>query len=188
MGEISELEEYLQEMDIHELIQKLRSPHAHVRSKARQELVRMGDRAILPLIAVLHEANRLLACEAVLILNEMTGPQSPHSLVALLENDKPMARWDSTKALIRLERGGIMALLEALVKDYKSIYLQDAARDVLKALAQEHYLTGEEERVLAVLEGFYPKVEVAHAAQAALDALKDNSCPDVGRDVSPKSE
>ena len=183
MGKISEFEEYLQEEEIQELIQKLRSPHVEDRIKARQDLVRIGDQAIAPLTTLLHESDHRLACEAVLILNAMTSLKSPRSLVTMLRDKEPLVRWDSTKALIKLERGGVLPLLEALVTNFRSIYLQDAARDILKKLYQDHLLTREEERVLTVLEGYYPRIELAHAAQAALEALKENQCLENGEEV-----
>ena len=168
----SDLDKYLQEIDINELIKELSSQYPAARRKAHRELVRIGDGAIQDLVILMHEPDRRLAREAVRILGEMTSPKSPHSLAVSLQDEDPLVRWDATKALANLERGGIVALLEALVKGYHSAHLRDAARDVLSMLAQNHHLISGEEKVLAVLNGSYPESEIAIAAQAALDTLK----------------
>jgi len=171
---ISELNNFMEEQEIHEQIQNLSSLYPEVRRKAHLRLVQIGDEAIPPLITLLHEGNRQLANEAIHILGEMTGPASPKSLVGCLQDESPLARWDATKALILLGRAGLVALMEALVAHYDAIWLRDAARDVLRELSEHHYLTPEEEKLLAVLEGSYPVFEIAHSAQIALEALKRN--------------
>jgi len=183
MDRKTKLKDSFQELDIHDLIQQLRSPHARVRRKAHKELVRIGDEAIQHLLTLMHEGNRHLLREAVQILGEMTSPKSPHSLVVSLQDDDPLVRWDATKALVNLERGGVLALMEGLVKDYNSTRLRDTSRDILRMLDQNHHLTSDEERVLAVLEGPYPDDEVALAAQAALEALKENNYLVTGDDI-----
>ncbi|HTX80315.1 MAG TPA: HEAT repeat domain-containing protein, partial [Longilinea sp.] len=149
MDRISELNDFLEEQEIHELIQNLKSPYPEVQRQAHKSLVHMGDDAIPSLIALMHEGNPRLENEVAQILGEMTSPSSPRSLVANLENEAPLVRWDATKALIMMGRAGVVALMEALIENCFSIWLRDAARDVLKELSTNHHLTQAEEKVLA---------------------------------------
>ena len=176
MDHISEMKKYLDDVDIADLIRELESPFIDMRHKAHAELVAIGKEAINPLVALLHDNHRRLACEAAQILAEMTDPAGPRALVVSLNDDDPLVRWDATKELIRMENGGVVPLLEALEKDYHLARLRDAARDILWMLAQNHRLTRDEEHVLDVMEGPYPDSETARAARAALDELKKSGC------------
>ena len=176
MDRISELNDFLEAQEIHELIQNLKSPYPEVQHKAHKSLVHVGDDAIPSLIALMHEGNPQLVKEATLILGEMTSPSSPRALVARLENDAPLARWDATKALITMGRAGVVALMEALTENCYSIWLRDAARDILRELSANHHLAPAEEKVLTVLEGSYPCIETARTAQVALDTLNCVEC------------
>jgi HEAT repeat protein len=188
MNKISKLDKNLQEIEIREFIQDLRNLHVNVRLKAHKELVRIGDNAIPHIISLMHEGNRHLLREAVQMLGEMTSPKSPRSLVVSLRDDDPLVRWDATKALVNLERGGLLALFETLVENYKSIRLRNASRDILRMLAQNQHLTSDEERVLSILEGSYPDAEAAHAAQAVLEVLKQNNYPMTGDEALPAAQ
>jgi HEAT repeat protein len=178
MDKISEYKHYFQEVDIHDLIDELHSPFTDIRHKAHWNLVRIGSDAIQSLVALLHGSDRRLACEAAQILGEMDSPAGPRSLVKLLLDEDPLARWDATKALIAMDRGGVIALLEALVTGYSSPRLRDGARDIFYMLNQAHRLTQDEEKVFDALEGPYADSEVSKAARAALKAREEIGCPE----------
>jgi HEAT repeat protein len=177
MDRIAELKHFLETKDIHFLILELGSPHAEVRHQAHANLLRKGDDAIQPLLALIHGTDQCLANEAAQILGEMSSPGGPRSLVAALDDDDPSVRWSAIEALASFGRGGIVALLETLAEGNSSIRLTSAAIEILNAVSTNHYLTREEDKVLAMLQGAYPDYRLAKAAKAALENLKDSGCP-----------
>jgi len=181
MDHISELKHYLQEKDIHFQILELSSPHIEVRRKAREYLVKEGDDAIQPLLALLHQPDRNLAREAELILGRIDSPKSPRAMVAALQNENPIVGWEATRNLKELGRGAVVALLEALASGESSIWLSVAAREIMSELSQYHDLTREEEKVLDILQDPFPTKELINAASIALAKLKDDGYMENGK-------
>ena len=173
MNGISTIKHYVREENIHYLIRDLKSKNDNVRQRAHKELLWIGDDAIQPLLALMHDPDPCMASEAALILGGMSSPEGPHTLALALEHGNPLVRWNATQALIHFGRGGVVAVLEVLAEGCCSERLFLSAHDILNTVAQNQYLTREEEKVLANLHEVCPNPELTQNARNALESLRD---------------
>jgi len=159
--------------EIQLLIADLASEDWRTRQEARHSLVRLGSRAVAPLIKALGESNNsywALRWEAAKALGEIADPVAAPALLRALEDERDGIRWLAAEGLIAMGRGGLLPLLEALVHRSDSGRLRAGAHHVLRQWV-ERDPQGIIIPVLKALEDIEPVIQVPPAAQAALDAL-----------------
>jgi HEAT repeat protein len=165
------LEKPSSEPNIRTWIVDLVSSNESERLKARSFLVSEGANALPELIQVLSNGNRDTRMEVAKILVQTRDPASAQALVHALEDEDHDIRWTAMKGLIALERDGLEALLQALMKDFDSVWLREGAHHILNVLKKKKYLRQPSLQVLQALEGVVPEVTVAGAAEAAWESL-----------------
>jgi HEAT repeat protein len=159
--------------EIQLLVADLASEDWRARQEARHSLVRLGSRAVAPLVKALDESNDsywTLRWEAAKALGEIADPAAAPALLRVLEDERDGIRWLAAEGLIAMGRGGLLPLLEALVHRSNSGRLRAGAHHVLRELVEKDP-QGIITPVLRALEDIEPVIEVPPAAQAALDAL-----------------
>ncbi len=154
-----------------ELIQRLRSPTAQERYKARIALIQIGQPAVTLLSQLLVEANQNIRWQAVDLLGEIASPTCAKDLTALLEDPVFEIRWRAAEGLIHMGREGLIPLFKALVAKFFSPVLRENAHHVLHGLNATGSLDDLSLKVLYALEGVEPELEVAWAAERALQFL-----------------
>jgi HEAT repeat protein len=157
--------------DIQLWITDLGSLNESERLKARLLLVAEGTKAVPDLIQALSCGNRHARWEAARALTVIKDPSAATALVRALEDEDHDVRWASMKALIALERAGLEVLLQALTKDFDSVWLREGAHHVLNVLKKKRQLRQPSLLVLQALEGVEPEVTVPWAAEAAWESL-----------------
>lgn len=162
--------------EIPALIDKLADTNVLVRDKAGRSLIKLGQSAVIPLIAALESDDGQVRWEAARALGEIGDPRAATALVQRLEDTRFDVRWLAAEGLIRMGRPGAAALLRALTSaPWDAVWLREGAHHVLRALLGTSFGTVLAPVVMA-LEGPEPAVCVPVAAHAALEALQ--KCPD----------
>jgi HEAT repeat protein len=156
---------------ISSLIADLASDDGVTRVKARHALVKVGDKAIKPLIKSLADPNQWVRWEAAKALSQIGNPAATHALVQALEDRMFDVRWLAAQGLITIGSEAVIPILKALIERADSSWMREGAHHVLHDLAQGK-LKKVLRPVLAALEDVDASVEVPFAAKAALNALK----------------
>jgi hypothetical protein len=157
--------------NIQQWITDLGSSSESERKKARSSLITEGANAVPDLIQALSNSNRQSRMEVVKIFSQMRDPSAAPALVRALEDEDHDIRWTAMKGLIAFERAGLEPLLEALIKDFDSVWLREGAHHILNVLKKKKYLRQPCLSVLQALEGVEPGVTVPWAAEAAWESL-----------------
>jgi len=157
--------------NIQQWITDLGSSSESERKKARSSLITEGANAVPDLIQALSNSNRQSRMEVVKIFSQMRDPSAAPALVRALEDEDHDIRWTAMKGLIAFERAGLEPLLEALMKDFDSVWLREGAHHILNVLKKKKYLRQPCLSVLQALEGVEPGVTVPWAAEAAWESL-----------------
>jgi HEAT repeat protein len=158
--------------DVQSLIQQLSSADGYTRVQAREALTCIGKPALVELIKTLSIANIQLRWEIIKVLEGISDPNTIPILVAQLKYEHAGVRWAAANALIGMGRESIPALLEALRRDFDSIWLRQSAHHILHVMKDEGRLYDAEETVFEALEGVEPSSAVPWAAERALEALR----------------
>lgn len=158
--------------DTQSLINQLSSNDGFMRIQAREALTCIGKPVILQLVKTLSDANIQLRLEIIKVLEGISDPTTIPILVEQLKYDRAGVRWAAANALIGMGRDAIPALLEALMRDFDSIWLRQSAHHILHVLKDDGKLYDAEENVYDTLEGVEPSVSVPWAAERALEALR----------------
>jgi HEAT repeat protein len=87
-------------------------------------------------------------------------------------DDDTGVRWAAMEALIRLNQAAILPLVQALVKHFDSARLREGAHHVLHNLQDKRLLSQMQIRILEALQGVEPEIEVAWAAERALEEMQ----------------
>ncbi|MBU0496201.1 MAG: HEAT repeat domain-containing protein [Chloroflexi bacterium] len=156
------------------LLSTLHSHNGLERERARQALVAIGQPAGPALIDLLTDPYHQVRWEAAKALVEIRDPRAAPTLVARLEDEEFDMRWLAAEGLIALGRAGLLPLLAALVTRGDSVWLRQGAHHVLNSMFRKD-LPAAVIAVLAALEDGAPGLVTPQAAQAALDALRDES-------------
>jgi len=156
------------------LITELGNSDGTRRQQARKELEELATSAVPVLIAALSDRNDHVRWEAAKALGVIRHPSAAEALSALLEDDNRDVRWAAAESLVRLKQAAVVPVLTRLVTDFKSVWLREGARYVLRQLKKRGYLDDRTEKVLSALDGPAPEVETPWAAKSALDILRGN--------------
>jgi len=105
-------------------------------------------------------------------LDVIQDPAAVHVLVEQLKDDNAGIRWAAADALIALRRDAIHPLLEALMRDFDSLWLRQSAHHILHVMEDAGKLNEAEEKVFEALEELESAVVVPWAAEKALESLR----------------
>jgi HEAT repeat protein len=162
---------HIPDKNIQQWITDLGSSNESERRKARSLLVSEGANAVPDLIQALSNGNQHTRMQVVRIFTQTRDLSAAPALVHALEDEDHDIRWTAMKGLIAFERAGLEPLLQALMKDFDSVWLREGAHHILNVLKKKKYLRQPCLQVLQALEGVEPEVTVAGAAEAAWESL-----------------
>lgn len=169
---VPSLENISQEQDFERLIDRLQDRNDKDCKQARNVLVEIGRRAVPALVnALQNSSNENVRWEVVEALAQIADPIAAPALVQALMDDSQDVRGAASRALIILDRAGINPLLEALTKQFNSVWLRTGAHHVLHVLKQRGRLNKGELRVFEALEDIAPEIEVPWAAAYVLNFI-----------------
>jgi HEAT repeat protein len=138
--------------------------------KARRRLVVIGHRAVPSLVKALGSKKYWVRWEAAKALSQIGDPTATDALIKALEDKQFDIRWLAAEGLISIGQKAVAPLLEALIENSKSIWLQQGAHHILHDMNR-----GDLDKVLRpvmnALEDVEPYVEVPVSARRALDML-----------------
>ncbi len=158
--------------DIPSLIKELINPDSLIRNEARDALSCIGAPAVPDLLKALPAANMQMRWQIIKIFGTVQDPSTIPMLIKQLMDDNAEIRWAASNALINLRRLSIPPLLEALTRDFASVWLRQSAHHILRVLRDNGKLTPAEEKVYLALGDIQPTISVPWAANKALNELK----------------
>jgi HEAT repeat protein len=138
--------------------------------KARRQLVAIGHRAVPSLVKALGSKKYWVRWEAAKALTQIGDPTATAALINALEDKEFDVRWLAAEGLINIGREAVVPLLEALIDNSKSIWMQQGAHHILHDMNRGD-LNQVLRPVMSALEDVEPSVEVPVAARKALDTL-----------------
>lgn len=169
---VMSLESITQQKDLERLIGKLHDRNDKECKQARNLLVEIGHRAVPTLVnALRNNSNENIRWEVVEALAQIADPAAAPALVQALMDDSQDVRGAAARALIILDRAAITPLLEALTKQFNSVWLRNGAHHILHVLKQRGRLSKGELRVFEALEDIAPEIEVPWAAAYVLNVI-----------------
>jgi HEAT repeat protein len=142
------------------------------RQFARFSLVECGEAASPWLINELSNPDREVRWEVVKALGAINDHSSARALVEILMDEDTGVRWAAMEALIRMNQAAVPPLIRALVKHFDSARLREGALHVLHNLQNKRLLSKTQAKILEALQGVEPEVEVAWAAERALEEMQ----------------
>jgi len=169
---ISDCTENLPHRDIPSLIKQLSNPDSLKRNEAHDILSCIGASAVPELLKALSTKDNKLRWRIIKIFDTIQDPSTIPILMTQLMDDNAEIRWAASNALLNLRRAAISPLLEALTRDFDSIWLRQSAQHILRVLRDNGKLTPEEEQVYKALGDVQPAISVPWAAIKAINALK----------------
>ena len=158
--------------NISSLIEHLSASDGSTRMQAREALGCIGLPAVTELIHALSAANVQLRWEIIKVLEFIQDPTTVPILVEQLRDEHAGIRWAAANALVGLKRDAIPAILNALVRDFDSLALRQAAHHILHVLKDDGKLTDAELKVYEALQDVEPSASVPWAAIKALESLR----------------
>jgi hypothetical protein len=138
--------------------------------KARRRLVVMGHRAVPSLVKALGSKKFWVRWEAAKALAQIGDPTATIALIKALEDKEFDVRWLAAEGLINIGRKAVVPLLEALIDNPRSTWLQQGAHHILHDMNRGD-LDEVLKPVMNALEDMEAYVEVALSARKALDML-----------------
>jgi HEAT repeat protein len=138
--------------------------------KARRKLVAMGHKAVPYLVKAMGGKKYWTRWEAAKALAQIGDPTATAALIKALRDKEFDIRWLAAEGLINIGHKALVPLLEALIKNPSSTWLQQGAHHVLHDMNR----SGLEEvlrPVMHALEDVEPYVEVPVSARRALDQM-----------------
>ena len=160
------------ESDVQTLIKELDDSSWMKRQFARYSLVECGEVASPTLVKELSNPDREVRWEIVKALGAINDRDSAPALVEMLMDDDTGVRWAAMEALIRMNQAVLPALIQALVKHFDSARLREGAHHVMHNLQDKRLLSRTQVKILQALQGVEPEVEVAWAAERALEEIQ----------------
>jgi HEAT repeat protein len=155
---------------VNPLIAELGSKDGMVRVRARKSLVNIGHAAVRPLIRALGSKREWLRWEAAKTLAQIGDPSATQALIGALQDKMFDVRWLAAEGLIHIGDNAVKPLLEAVIKQPDSLWIREGTHHVLHDLPESN-LKELLKPVLHALEDVEPSLEVAIAAEAALDVI-----------------
>jgi HEAT repeat protein len=156
---------------IKSLVADLCSTDGIVRVRARKSLVNIGHAAVRPLVKALASKQEWPRWEAAKTLAQIGDPSATQALIGALQDKMFDVRWLSAEGLIHIGNKAVKPLLEAVIKQPDSLWIREGTHHVLHDLPESD-LKELLKPVLHALEDIEPSLEVAIAAESALDVIK----------------
>jgi len=172
INKITDCTDDLLDRDIPPLIKQLSDSDGFVRMQALEVLICIAAPAVTDLIHTRSNANSQLRWQVITVLDGIHNPAAVHVLVEQLKDDNAGIRWAAADALIALRRDAIHPLLEALMRDFDSLWLRQSAHHILHVMEDAGKLNEAEEKVFEALEELESAVVVPWAAEKALESLR----------------
>jgi HEAT repeat protein len=158
--------------DIPSLIKFLGDIDGFIRMHARKALICIGKPAVPELIKTLADDDPQIRWQVIKVLEGIGDPSAASALVERLMDENPGVRWAASEALIALQKAAVSPLLEALLRDFDSLWLRQGAHHILHVLKARGELNEAEIKVFEALEDVEPTAAVPWAAERALETLK----------------
>jgi HEAT repeat protein len=155
---------------ISSLIAELGSKDGMVRVRARKSLVNIGHAAVGPLVEALASKQEWVRWEAAKTLAQIGDPSATQTLIEALHDKKFDIRWLAAEGLIHIGNKAVKPLLAAVIKQPDSLWIREGVHHILHDLP-ESGIKETLKPVLRALEDVEPSLEVAIAAEAALNLL-----------------
>jgi HEAT repeat protein len=153
------------------LVKALRSKSVTEREATREQLIALGNAAVIPLLHGLDDSNEHVRWEAAKALGGIADPAAVDALTEALNDESDGVRWAAGEALIAIGWDGVKQVLVTLLRKSDSNAVCTAAHHVLSHFAKQK--TGEYLKpVLERLDGEEPAVRVPLAALTALAHLR----------------
>jgi HEAT repeat protein len=124
--------------EVHRYVGMLQSKNGMERQKARIALVTLGIPAIDFFAELATHPEDTVRWEAVKGLGQMMDPITAPLLINALEDENTAVRWLAAEGLIKLNKKGLLPLLEALTRQKITIFLREGAHHVVKAMARKY--------------------------------------------------
>jgi HEAT repeat protein len=138
--------------------------------KARRKLVALGHKAVPYLVRAMGGKKYWTRWEAAKALAQIADPTATAALIKALRDKEFDIRWLAAEGLINIGRRAVTPLLEALIENPSSTWLQQGAHHVLHDMNRGD-LDEVLKPVMQALEDVEPYVEVPVSARRALDQL-----------------
>lgn len=155
---------------IKSLIAELDNKDGIVRVRARRSLVNIGHATVGPLVKALASKQEWVRWEAAKSLAQIGDPSATQALIGALQDKMFDVRWLAAEGLIHIGNKVVKSLLEAVIKQPDSLWIREGTHHVLHDLP-ENNLMELLKPVLHALEDVEPSLEVAIAAEAALNVI-----------------
>jgi HEAT repeat protein len=124
--------------EIQRNIELLKSRNGMERQRARIALVTIGTQAIDFFAELATHPQDTVRWEAVKGLGQLMDPVTAPILVNALEDENTAVRWLAAEGLVKLNKNGLIPLLEALTRQKITIFLREGAHHVIKSLARKY--------------------------------------------------
>ncbi len=160
------------ESKVQTFIGELDHPSWMKRQFARFSLVECGEVASPTLVKELSNPDREVRWEVVKALGSINDRNTAQALVERLMDDDTGVRWAAMEALIGLNQAALLPLIQALVQHFDSSRLREGALHILHNLQDDRRLSKAQLKVLEALHSVEPEVEVAWAAERALEEMQ----------------
>lgn len=157
--------------NISSLIDQLRSPNNSIRIEAREALSCVGAPAIPELLETFKKSDLQMRWQIIKIMDNIQDPSTIPLLIEQLKDENSEIRWAASNALINMRREAVPAVLQAITRDFDSIWMRQSTHHILRVLRDYGKLTPIEENVCKALEEIEPSVSAPWAAEKALEAL-----------------
>lgn len=152
------------------LIADLASQDGITRVRARRSLADIGHAAVGPLVEALDSQRDWVRWEAAKTLAQIGDPSVTQTLINALSNEKFEIRWLAAEGLIHIGDKSVRPLLKKLIERSDSLFIREGAHHILRDLPESKFREILKP-VSRALEDVEPSLEVAVAAQAALNAI-----------------
>jgi len=160
----------LSKEEIQRNIELLKSRNGLERQKARLALVTLGAHAADFFAELTAHPQDTVRWEAVKGLGQLMDPVTAPILINALDDENTAVRWLAAEGLVKLNKKGLIPLLEALTRQKITIFLREGAHHVIKSLARK-YPSEEIQKLLKSLDLTTDHSDVPILARDLLDIL-----------------
>jgi HEAT repeat protein len=164
---------YVSERTIKALTTDLGSSNGFERQRARQALIRIGNKAVGTLIPLLSAKGEIKRWEAAKALSQIRDPSATEALIKALVDKNFDIRWLAAEGLISIGEPALVPLLRELTRNPESVWLREAAHHYLHSIKSEKLIPILSPVLGAVEEGEEAQLKVALVADSALNSLSN---------------
>ena len=162
--------------NIQSLIADLASKNGFERMRARRAVVKVGTRAVVPLLEILSGSRGVNRWEAAKALSQIGSPSATEALINALTDRNFDIRWLAAEGLISIGEPALVPLLHELIKNPQAEYLKEGVHHYLHEINNEK-LNTVILPVIKALESPEMVLEVPLSAKNALNFLARQTIP-----------